>query len=281
MDWLPHIVKLNHNFLDFQREARQFWLMFFLISKLLAPFCLPLTYVFLFVLAALVFYRRKPRLGRTCLLLALLLLLVFGTSPVPDLMVRVLESRYEPVSPLPHVDAVIVLAGAVNLWISTPEYIEFGEGVERILAGIRLVREGYGEVLIITGGSGNIYDQTKSEAVLLQQFAIDFGVPKDKILVDPSSRNTYENAVNTKALMERHGISSSILVTTASHLPRSMGCFKKLGLEPIPYPVDIHSSPEPDYHILNIIPGADVLEKTSFALHEYIGILTYKLAGYI
>ena len=255
--------------------------MFFLISKISAPFCVPLTYVFLFILAALVFYRRKPRLGRTCLLLALLILLVFGTSPVPDMMVRVLESRYEPVSPLPHVDAVIVLAGAVNLKKSTLEYIEFGEGVERILEGIRLVREGYGDVLIITGGSGDLYDQTKREAVFLQQFAIDLGVPEEKILIDQSSRNTYENAVNTKVIMEQHGISSSILVTTASHLPRSMGCFRKLGLDPIPYPVDFHSSPDPDYHILDIIPDAGALKKTSFALHEYIGLLSYKLVGYI
>ena len=197
------------------------------------------------------------------------------------MMVRVLETRYEPVSPLPHVDAIVVLAGAVNLSISTPEYIEFYKGVERILTGIRLVQEGYGDVLIIAGGSGSIYDQTKSEAVFLRQFAIDLSVPEEKILIDPSSRNTYENAVNTKAIMEQHGISSSILVTTASHLPRSMGCFRKLGLNPIPYPVDFHSPPDPDYHILDIIPNADALENTSFALHEYIGLLTYKLVGYI
>ncbi len=254
--------------------------MFFLISKILAPFGAPLTYVFILLVVTLVFYR-KSRLGKTCLWLALLILMLFGTHPVPNMLIRMLENRYELVSPLPHVDAVIVLTGAVNLRLSTPEHIEFTDGVERILKGIRLVQEGYGEVLIIAGGSGDIYDQTKSEAVFLQQFAIDFGVPKERILIDPSSRNTYENAVNTKAMMEQHGIFTSILVTTASHLPRSMGCFKKLGIEPIPYPVDFHSSPDPDYHILDLIPSADALRRTSFALHEYIGILSYKLAGYI
>jgi len=254
--------------------------MFFLISKILAPFWEPLTYVFLLVLAALVFYQ-KSRLAKTCLLLALLLLMVFGTGPVPDMMVRVLETKYGPVSPIPHVDAVIVLSGAVNLQRSTPEYIEFGDGVDRILTGIKLVQEGHADMLIITGGSGDIYDQTKSEAVFLRQFAINFGVPEEKILIDSSSRNTYENAVNTKAVMEQNGIYSSILVTTASHLPRSMGCFRKLGLEPIPYPVDFQSSPDPDYHILDVIPDTGALKKTSFVLHEYIGILAYKLAGYI
>jgi uncharacterized SAM-binding protein YcdF (DUF218 family) len=179
------------------------------------------------------------------------------------------------------VNAIIVLSGVVNLPISTSHYIEFGDGVERILTGIKLVKDGCGDVLIITGGSGNIYDQTKREAVFLRQFAIDFGVPEEKILIDPDSRNTHENAVNTKVLMEQHDISSSILVTTATHLPRAMGCFKKLGINPIPYPVDFHSNPNPDYHLLDVIPSVGALKQTSFALHEYIGILIYKLVGYI
>jgi uncharacterized SAM-binding protein YcdF (DUF218 family) len=254
--------------------------MFFFISKIFAFFCEPLTYVFLFLLVALIFYR-KPRLGKTCILLALLVFMVFGTKPVPDMLIRFLESQYQPVSPLPHVDAVIVLSGALNLRLSTPQHLEFGEGVERILAGIKLVQEGYGDVLIISGGSGDIYDQTKREAVFLRQFAIDLGVPEKKILIDQNSRNTYENATNTRAIMEQHGISSSILVTTASHLPRSMACFEKLGIKPIPYPVDFYSAPDPDYNLFDIIPGVSSLKRTSFILHEYIGILIYKLVGYI
>jgi uncharacterized SAM-binding protein YcdF (DUF218 family) len=254
--------------------------MFFFISKIVAPFCEPLTYIFLLLVIALIGYR-KPRMGKVCILIALLLLVVFGTDPLPDLLIRTLEKQYAPMTTPPHVGAVIVLSGPIDLRLSTPEHIELRDGAERILEGIRLVQNGSGDMLIITGGSGDLYDQTKHEAVFLRQMALDFGVPDNKILIEQTSRNTYENAVNTKAIMEQHGIATSLLVTTASHMPRSMGCFRKVGLEPIPYPVDFRADPHPEYHLLTIIPNAGGFRKTSFALHEYIGILTYKLVGYM
>jgi len=254
--------------------------MFFYISKILVPFIHPVTYLFLLLLIALCFYR-KPRVGKTCIIIALLLLLVFGTYPVPDMMVRYLETKYATHAPLAQSDAVVVLSGMVYLFSSTPDSIEFNEGVERIIAEISLIKKGYAETLIISGGSGDMYNQNKSEALLLKQFSIDFGIPEENILIDPSSRNTYENAVNTKTLMEKHGISSIILVTSASHLPRAMGCFEKLGIHPVPYGVDYQSSPNPRYHLSDIIPDVGALRKTSYSIHEYVGILIYKLTGYI
>lgn len=254
--------------------------MFFSVSKILAPLSAPLTYIALLMFVALVFYR-YARIGKICLIGALFLLFVFGTSPVPNLMMQMLETQYTSNEPLPHVNAVIVLSGALDLRKSSSDYLEFGPGVERILEGIRLFKEGYGDVLLISGGSGDLYDQTKSEAILLRQFAIDLGVPEHSILIEPDSRNTYENAVNTKILMEQQGFSTSILVTTASHLPRAMGCFKKAGLEPLPYPVDFHSDPNPEYHLLDFLPDVGSFVQTSISIHEYLGILAYKLTGYI
>ena len=254
--------------------------MFFVISKVFTPFLHPLNYIFIFLLLALVFYR-KPRFGRTCIALALLLLMVFGTYPLPDIMVRYLESRYPLPSQLPQVDAVVVLTGMLDLKASTLDNLEFYDGVERILTGMQLVRNRYGQKLIIAGGSGDLYNQTVSEARLLKAFAINFGLPEEQILIDPSSRNTHENAINTKLLMEKHNIASIFLVTTASHLPRAMGCFKKLGIHPIPYGVDYHSPPSPEYRLSSFIPDVGALRKTSFVIHEYIGLLAYKLAGYI
>jgi uncharacterized SAM-binding protein YcdF (DUF218 family) len=254
--------------------------MFFFISKVLAPLTQPLTYVFIFLVLALIFYR-KPRLGKTCIGLALGLLLVFGTFPFPDMLVRYLETQYAPPAAPPQADAVVVLSGMVNLLTSTPHQIEFGESAERILTGISLVKEGHANTLVITGGSGDLYHQDRSEARLLQQFALDFGIPADRILIDPASRNTYENAVNTQAILEEHELSTLILVTSASHLPRAMACFHKLGISPIPYGVDYHALPDPEYRLSTIIPSAGALKKTSTILHEYIGILIYKLVGYI
>ena len=254
--------------------------MFFIISKLLMLFTVPLTYILLCMLAALLFYR-TPKIGRTCLILALVLLFVFGTPFVPDWLVDQLETAYNAPDAPPHVDAIIVLSGMLDVRASSPEYLEFGKGVERILTGMQLLQQGVGDVLLITGGNGDLYDQTKREAVLLRQFAIDFGIPHEKILIEPDSRNTYENAVNTGELMQQHGLSSAILVTTASHMPRSVKCFQKIGLQPIPYPVDFMRSPTATFRLSDIVPNLGNLNHTTRVVHEYIGLLTYKIAGYI
>jgi uncharacterized SAM-binding protein YcdF (DUF218 family) len=254
--------------------------MFFIASKLLIAFTEPLVYILGLLLAALLWHRH-PHVVKWTLSGALLLFLICGTVFLPQILNHWLETRYPQPRPLPHVDAVIVLCGPVVLEKSSGEYIEFNQHVERILEGIRLVQAGYGKKLLITGGSGDVYDQTKSEAVLLRQFAIRLGIPAEQILIDATSRNTYENAVNTKKLMEQHQFFTSLLVTSASHLPRAMGCFRKLGLTPFPYPVDFASLPHPQWHLLDLIPNIGNLYRTSEALHEYVGLFTYKLAGYL
>ncbi len=164
--------------------------MFFILSKILEPCIHPLTHICLLLIIALMFHR-KLWLSKTCIILALLLLWIFGTYPVPDLLLRTLENRCPRISPLPHADAVVVLCGMVHLQRSTPENIEFSDGVDRIIGGMRLVKDGYAPWLIISGGSGDLFHQDKSEARLLRQFAIDFGIPDEQILLDPGSRNTF------------------------------------------------------------------------------------------
>ncbi len=254
--------------------------MFFWLSKYLAIFTVPLTYVFLLLAAALVFFRHS-RWSKGCLLATLVILLITGTTPVPNQLLRWLETHYERPAALPHADAVIVLTGMVDLRGSSASYIELTDGAERFFAGLQLMQQGYGDVLIISGGSGDPHEQGKSEAAFLRQFAIELGFPPEQLLVDTTSRNTYENAVNTRAILEEHHLSTSILVTSASHLPRAMGCFHKLGLKPVPYPVDFRSDPAPRYSLLSFIPGIQGLYQTEVALHEYVGILMYWLVGYL
>ncbi|GAK53492.1 hypothetical protein U14_04757 [Candidatus Moduliflexus flocculans] len=254
--------------------------MFFVLSKILAPFLEPLTYIVLFALLALISFH-KPHLSKIFLSLSLCCAFAFSTPFLPTALIRHLEQRYARPEPLLHVDAVIVLSGMVVLEISTPDKIEFGDNSERILEGIRLIKQGVADKLILSGGSGSLTDQTKSEARMLRQFAMDFGIPEEQILLEPDSRNTYENAVETAKLMRQHGISSVILITTASHLPRAMGCFRKVGVEPIPYGVDFHSDSNSHLALSDFIPEIGNLRGLTWILHEYFGLVMYKAAGYI
>ncbi len=254
--------------------------MFFIISKLFAPFTGPFIYIVLGMTIALVFYSH-PKIGRVSLILTMVLVFVFGTPFVPDLLSHRLEYAYDAPDQPPHVDTIIVLSGMLNVQRSSLDYLEFYEGAERIVVGMQLVRQGVGDVLLIVGGNGDLYDQTKRESVFLRQFAIDFGIPEEQIIIDPDSRNTYENAVNAGALMQQHKLTTSILVTSATHMIRSMGCFHKVGLQPIPYPVDFMTPPRVKYRFSDIIPNIGNLQHTTRISHEYLGLLMYKFAGYI
>ena len=103
--------------------------MFFLASKLLGPLMEPFTYVVLLLLIALLF-AHKPRVSRICLSAALVIVFAFGTPFLPDLLTARLENRYAVPSPVPKVDAIIVLSGMLNLSTSSAEYLEFWEGAE-------------------------------------------------------------------------------------------------------------------------------------------------------
>ncbi len=281
--------------------------MFFIASKLFGVLLNPLILVFLFMLAACVCFR-KPRVAKTCLCCALLLFMVFGAAPFSDMLGGALENTYPVLSlndlkcrlerglerghpirseeagkmpALQQYDAVVVLTGVVLLRISTFDRIEFNDGAERILTGMQLVQQGIARNLIIAGGSGDLLGQNPSEARLLKRFALNFGIPEEQIMIDPNSRNTHENAVNVSALMKKHDISRIILVTSAMHLPRAMGCFKKLGIEPLPYGVDYHFFSSPDYDLSVILPKWWAFRNSARVLHEYAGIVMYSLAGYL
>lgn len=115
------------------------------------------------------------------------------------------------------------------------------------------------------------------------------GVPASAILQDPTSLNTYENAVNVKKILKEQGIRRVLLVTSAMHMPRSLRIFQRQGIEAIPAPTDFLVSQQeleepnssPQATVLSLVPDADRLEMTTRALKEYVGSLVYRLRGWL
>jgi len=197
--------------------------MFFVVSKILVYLIYPLFVACLLLVGAWWSWSRHPRLGRGLVLAALALLWLLSTTPVADVLLLPLETRYPVVESPSRADAVVVLAGMVDARAARGDQVEMGEAADRILAGVELVRQGRADYLVIAGGSGDLFDQSVSEALILNRFAIRLGVPEDRILLDTTSRNTHENAVQARALLQQAGLSDAILVTSAMHMPRSMG----------------------------------------------------------
>jgi uncharacterized SAM-binding protein YcdF (DUF218 family) len=252
--------------------------MFFLLSKLLNWFVYPLSLLFLGLIGVLVFYRRRyTRWGLACVLL-----LLYGMSTM--LTVRPLMRWLEGPRPAPDLrqqyDVAIVLTGMVALSRSNPEHLEFNEHVERILAGISLVKRGIAEKLFIVGGSGSLFSRRLSESRVLRTFALELGLRDEQVFVEEVSRNTYESAVNATQIIRAGNYRQLVLITSASHMRRAVAAFHKQGLFPQPYPVDFQTA-RGGSDLFDFLPSIEALDLMTAVVHELIGLVMYRLQGYI
>lgn len=263
--------------------------MFLFFSKLLPLFVYPLGLACVLMLVALVTLWWRPRIATLSLAIALILLLVGGNGVAATYLVRSLEWQNLPSSPLPTADAIVVLGGGVKPQIPPRPWVDVAEAGDRVLYGARLFREGKAPLLILSGGRIEWKGGGPSESADMAKIAIALGVPESAILQDPTSLNTYENAVNVRKILQERGLRRILLVTSAMHMPRSLLIFSKQGIESIAAPTDFlvteqdmrELSDSTESALLNWIPDADRLQQISRAIKEYIGIGVYRLRGWI
>ena len=201
------------------------------------------------------------------------------TDFITDKATNYLENLQQS-SPLKnHYDAVIVLSGMLDLKLSNQQHLEFSSAADRIIRGIEIIKNKQADYLIISGGDGGLLSSGKSEAVLLANFARKWGVSEDKIIIEPNSKNTFENAQETAKIVQKYQFKQLLLVTSAFHMHRSIGCFKNQSLFPDLLPVDFRSVKNLLKDFRNYIPSSSGLYKLSFFIHEITGIIAYYLAG--
>jgi uncharacterized SAM-binding protein YcdF (DUF218 family) len=262
--------------------------MFIFLSKFLPPLIYPLGLACLLIAAALLLHK-KARLQRTILLLALLILLLGGNRWAAMALMRPLEWRYLPQGELPQADVIVVLGGDTAP-PSYPRVIpEVGGAGDRLIYAAYLYRQGKAEHILFSSGAIEwlyLAEPAGENAQLLELM----GVPRQAIWLESESRNTYENTLYSRQILEEKGIRRIILVTSAFHMPRSVALFEHQGLEVIPAPTDFRTT-QADWEALsngdirnllvNLLPGADNLQTISVALKEYLGILIYRLRGWL
>ncbi|ALW86018.1 hypothetical protein AUC43_13525 [Hymenobacter sedentarius] len=255
--------------------------MFFLLSKVLDFVLLPTVWLLALLLAALV--ARQPRRQRQWLIAAALLTLV-GTNPaLVNEALLAWEMPPVPLAALPaHADAAVLLTGVTEVSKSPHDRVYLGQGADRLTNALWLYRAGRVRRIIVSGGSGAVLQKAHTEAEDLTTLLRLAGVPQSHILVETRSRNTHENAVFTKQLLVAHpDIQSLILVTSAFHERRALGCFYKVGLSPIPFPAGFRTTDRartPDYWF---VPDPEALVLWSLLIHEMSGWAVYKALGYL
>ncbi|OYU43425.1 MAG: hypothetical protein CFE44_18440 [Burkholderiales bacterium PBB4] len=253
----------------------------FILGKVLGLLAQPLVWVAALLMVALLVWGRKPRLGRALGGTALAVLLLVGWLALADLGVRALESRYVELAPdadLSGYVGVVLLGGAMGSGNVAQAHRQpvLNSAAERMSAAAALLIRHPQLPLVFTGGEGALLGTGPNEAERARLFFDSLGIAAHRVRYESASRNTYENAVLTAALpgIDRQG--KWLLLTSAWHMPRSMATFEKAGWNVTAYPVDYRTgftTPWTDYDLQS---GA---EQWQLLLHEWLGIVAYRLTG--
>lgn len=256
--------------------------MIFILSKVVNFFALPSNALMLMCVLGLVLLVVTPfrRTATWLLAVGLGLFLLVGLSPVSTWLTLPLTERFpawKPDGRSP--DGIIVLGGTINAEGTVARgSVEMDASGERILTMLKLARQYPSARIVFTGGSGNLIQPAIPDAPIAGQLLQEFGVTKDRIILESESRTTAENAVFTKRLVSPKPGERWLLVTSAFHMPRSIGSFRKVGFDVEAYPVD--------WRTQGWIEAAEPFDKMSAglaradtALHEWTGLIAYWLTG--
>jgi uncharacterized SAM-binding protein YcdF (DUF218 family) len=257
---------------------------FFTLSKIAFFFLQPSSLMVLALLAGLVLVARgrRPQLGMRLATGGLAALVLAGLLPIGNLLILPLEERFATVAapkPEDQVAGIILLGGFEDGWVSSGRPgLMLNEAAERLTEGLRLARRLDPVPVVFTGGAAVLLLQGADAAGPVGAFLKDAGVAAERIVLEGRSRNTHENAVFTRDLVKPVRGRPWVLVTSAWHMPRSVGIFRKAGFDVIPYPVDYRTHGSRDLaRPFDRIPAG--LERLDLAAKEWIGLVAYRVTG--
>jgi uncharacterized SAM-binding protein YcdF (DUF218 family) len=256
---------------------------FLFLSKLVPVFVYPLGLAIMLGILSLVlaaFGRR--RLAGGLLALILVGLWVASAPAFANWAYAGLEARYKPVpvADLPAADVTIVLGGIAGQPLPPRVTLDLGEPADRVIQAFRLYKAGKTANILVSGGNLPWQTAVAPEAELVGDLLVELGVPREAIALETQSRNTRENATASAEIMKARGWRSALLVTSGAHMPRAMAIFRRAGLEVTPAPTDIRVRYPLYDSVLDFLPSAAALERTSDAIKEWLGIAVYRFRGW-
>lgn len=253
--------------------------MFFVLSKVFSFLISPFSW--LTILLALIMIFRKKKWRKKLIIAFVVIFLFFSNSFIVDEAYRLWEIPTVKNNTLDTYDIGIVLCGMAT-YDNENERLNFHPGVDRLLQALQLYYEGKVKKILLAGGSGSLTDQKNKEAEFLKTYLLKTGFPQSDLIIEPESRNTYENACNSaKLLKERGGEEKLLLITSAYHMRRSKQCFRKQGLNADTYTTNRVAGPRkfiPD-HLF--VPNAGAINAWGALLHELVGYVVYWIKDYI
>jgi len=255
---------------------------FFALSKTFGILALPSNFLIGLGLVGLILLSmRFARAGRKLLVASVALLAICGFSPLGNWLLYPLEARFpawDASRGAP--DGIVVLGGAIEPDVSAAHGAPvFNSSAGRIIAVADLAQRYPKARIVFSGGNANLVaDASAKEADYARQTFESFGISPQRLIMESRSRNTQENAEFSKALVAPKPTERWLLVTSAYHMPRSVGIFRKAGFAVEPYPVDWRLAGSADLRKFSFHSN-DRLGRVEIAVREWIGLAAYRITG--
>jgi uncharacterized SAM-binding protein YcdF (DUF218 family) len=263
--------------------------MFLFLSKLIPLFFYPIGAVCLLLTVSLGLWWINSKWTPAVIAAALMILFLSGNAWTSNWLAQSLEWQNIPKGELPTADAIAILGGATRSQAYPRPDVDLADSGDRVWYGASLYHAGKAPKIIVSGGRIAWKGSGSPEADDFIKLLVRMGVPKTDIIPEANSFNTRDNAVNIQKILQERNFKSILLVTSAIHMPRSMAIFKHLGIEAIAAPTDYRISQieldqpnsQTESVILSFLPNDECFSLTTQAIREYIGILVYKLRGWL
>ena len=240
------------------------------LHKILPLIFSPLFLIIILIITGYILKKRKISL------IAIVILIICSLPIVSNKLIYFLEINNKHLKPseINNADAIVVLSGMVRVVENNNKILyEFSEAVDRIFAGIDLLKNNKAPVIILTRGTLP-WSKGMPEGEYLKKIAIKYGVPEKNIILTDRVQNTNQEAKSIKKILNKNN-SEIILVTSAFHMKRAKKIFKSNNIKVIPYPVDFRASKK--FKLLDLIPSAGSFNNTSYFVREMIGRIYYEL----
>ncbi len=255
--------------------------MFFILSKILSYLINPFNWILFFLIYAWITKNQQRK--NLFFKIGIILLLVFTNNVIFLEFARLWEPKGKKIEQVKHYDVAVVLGG-MSEYNNDLERLSIRRGGDRIWQAIHLYHLGKVNKILISGDSGYLVDKGLKEAKQFKQVLLDEGIPNEDIIVENKSKNTYQNALETKKILDKTPQKESILlVTSALHMRRSKACFKKVGFKNFgTFSTDHYTGENRNYYFDQyIIPNQSVLNDWYKLIHEWVGYVIYWVVGYI
>ena len=253
--------------------------MFYILSKTVFYVLMPMFWI-IFLLIFAIFTKNDKR-RKKAIKICVVILFIFGNPALTNEAFLRWEIAPTPMASVGTYQVGIVLTGVLNVHKQPHDRTYFNKGADRITHALQLYKSGNIKKILISGGSFDP-QRDEDEAQHLKNFLLLAGVPENAIILEDKSANTRENALfSAKILNKDFPNQKYLLITSAFHLRRSLGCFEKVGIKADGFATDFYNSDRKTINALSwLVPTEKSLYFSYILLHEWLGYAVYRIIGY-